>query len=76
MEKDLNHIDCDQVKSCVQRLAWEVEQLIEKERESDKRIKNIEKVVTQVKWTAIGILGTLIAYTVGLVEAVKGVLLG
>ena len=71
-----HEIDCDQVKTCVQRLLWDVEQLIEKERESDKRIQSIEHVVIQVKWTAIGILGTMLSYAIGLVDVVKGILLG
>ena len=71
-----HEIDCDQVKTCVQRLLWDVEQLIKKEQESDKRIQSIEHIVIQVKWTAIGILGTLVSYTVGLVDVIKGLLIG
>lgn len=71
---DEYEVDCEQVKSCVQRLIWDVEQLLKREQDSDRRIKTIEKIIIQVKWTGIGILGTMVAYAVGLIETIKRLL--
>ncbi len=76
MDEQHYDIDCEKVKSCVERLVWDVENLIQKEKTIDIRIRHIETLIVQVKWTVIGILGTLVAYTIGIIELVKSLIGG
>lgn len=70
-----DRIDCEQVKACLQVLIYEVDQLKEKEQNSQERINCIEKKWLQVKWIVVGILITMIAYAIGLVEVAKRLVL-
>lgn len=64
-------VDCEQVKDCLQILIYEVEYLKQKEKNSQERIACIEKRWFQVKWVVVGILVTMVAYAIGLIEVAK-----
>ncbi len=70
-----NQVDCEQVKSCLEVLIAEVHYLKKKEQDSQERINCIEKQWLRVKWVVVGILITMLAYAVGLVEVAKRLVL-
>ena len=70
-----NQVDCEQVKACLEVLINEVNYLKKKEQDSQERIGCIEKQWLRVKWVVVGILVTMLAYAIGLVEVAKRLVL-